>query len=212
MVVVPQVIEETQPEELEKYLMKLTKQNKKDVFVDFPYQNEAFPMSFEDQFQVYTLFGDYYENKYTIQVGEQTRSEKEWQNHVNRIRFKLEDKGIHCPPDKVNVLASCYKVSDVNFNAEYDDQYFFKVYDDRSTILPLSLMMRVRSPNHYMSVDVRTLSPDEEITQGTQLICAKLNMYGLLGRCVNRDRRSGNFKVKFDKASESAKVQDPFMG
>lgn len=37
-------------------------------------------------------------------------------------------------------------------------------------------------------------------------------MYGLLGRCVNRDRRSGNFKVKFDKAREAAKVHDPFMG
>lgn len=42
------MIEETQPEDLEKYLMKLTKQTKKDVFIDFPYQNEAFPMSFED--------------------------------------------------------------------------------------------------------------------------------------------------------------------
>ena len=48
MAVIPQCIEETQPEELEKYLMKLTKQQKKDVFIDFPYQLEAFPMSFED--------------------------------------------------------------------------------------------------------------------------------------------------------------------
>jgi len=48
MVVIPQAIEETQPEELEKYLMRLTKANKKDVFIDFPHQNEAFPMCFED--------------------------------------------------------------------------------------------------------------------------------------------------------------------
>ena len=44
------------------------------------------------------------------------------------------------------------------------------------------------------------------------MISAKLNMYGLIGRCVNRDRRSGNFKVNFDKARECAKVHDPFMG
>ena len=50
MVVIPQCIEETQPEELERWLIKLTKQNKKDVFIDFPYQREAFPMSFEDEF------------------------------------------------------------------------------------------------------------------------------------------------------------------
>jgi len=34
---IPQCIEETQPEELEKYLLKLSKQPRKDVFVDFPY-------------------------------------------------------------------------------------------------------------------------------------------------------------------------------
>ena len=73
-------------------------------------------------------------------------------------------------------------------------------------------MMRVRSPDHHMNVDTRTLSPDDEVTQGALLISAKLNMYGLIGRCVNRDRRSGNFKVNFDKAKECAKVHDPFMG
>lgn len=110
------------------------------------------------------------------------------------------------------MLASCYKVSDINFNTEYDDQYFFKVYDDRATYLPLSLMMRVRSPDHYMNMDTRTLKPDEEITPGSLLLSTKLNMYGLLGRCINRDKRNGNIKVHFDKSVESAKVHDPFMG
>ena len=76
MVVIPQCIEETQPEDLEKYLLKLSKAQKKDVFIDFPFQREAFPMQFEDRFSVYTLYGDYYENNYTIQITDQTRSEK----------------------------------------------------------------------------------------------------------------------------------------
>lgn len=67
LVVIPQCFEETQPEELEKYLLKLTKHARKDVFVGFPFQHEAFPMCFEDPLSVYTLYGDYYENKYTIQ-------------------------------------------------------------------------------------------------------------------------------------------------
>ena len=50
MVVIPQCIEETQPEILEAYLKKLVKAAKKDVYIDFPYQAEAFPMSFEDEF------------------------------------------------------------------------------------------------------------------------------------------------------------------
>ena len=110
--------------------------------------------------------------------------------------------GIHCPPDRVNVLASCYKVSDVNFNTDYEDQYFFKVYEERSTILPLSLVMQVRSPEHYMNIDTRVLQPDDEIRAGAPLLVCKVNMYGLMARCVNKDRRSGNFKVGFDKATE----------
>ena len=168
-------------------------------------------MSFEDKFSVYTLFGDYQENKYTIQIGDQTRSEKEWDAHVNRIRYKLEDIGIHCPPERTNVLVSCYKVSDINFNSDYDDQYFFKVYEERPTILPLSLMMRVRHPEHYMNLDKRALSPDDEIVPGTPAIVCKVNMYGLMGFSVNRDKRTGNFKVAIDKTTESSKVHDPFM-
>ena len=78
--------------------------------------------------------------------------------------------------------------------------------------MPLSVMMRVRSPEHYMNVDTRTLSPDDEIYPGSTLVACKVNIYGLLGKCMNKDRRSGNFKVSFDKAVEMAKVHDPFMG
>lgn len=63
-----------------------------------------------------------------------------------------------------------------------------------------------------MNVDTRTLTPDEEIAAGAMLLSSKLNMYGLLGRCLNKDRRSGNIKVNFDKSKECAKVHDPFMG
>lgn len=83
---------------------------------------------------------------------------------MKRIRYKLEDAGIHCPHGNINVLASCYGVKDINFNTDYEDQYYYKVYDDRSIILPLSLMMRVRSPEHYMNMDSRVLSPDDEVS------------------------------------------------
>ena len=56
------------------------------------------------------------------------------------------------------------------------------------------------------------MQPDDEIRAGAQLLICKVNMYGLMARCVNKDRRSGNFKVAFDKSNESAKVHDPFMG
>lgn len=79
-------------------------------------------------------------------------------------------------------------------------------------MLPLSLMMRVRSPEHYMNVDTRVLSPDDEIKPNAPLIVSKLNLYGLIGRCRGKDRRSGNVKIAFDKEQEFAKVHDPFVG
>ena len=67
LVRIPQCQEETQPEILEQFLWRLAKQSNKQVFVDLPYQREAFPMFFEDAFSVYTLFGDPNSNQFTIQ-------------------------------------------------------------------------------------------------------------------------------------------------
>ena len=72
-------------------------------------------------------------------------------------------------------------------------------------------MMRVRHREHSMNVDTRTLDHDTEVKNGSQAIICKVNMYGLMGKITSRDRRSGNFKVAFDKAQEAAKVHDPFM-
>lgn len=66
MVTVPQAIEETQPEELEKWLKKLVKQTNKEVFVGYPFNHEAFPMYFEDKFTIYTLFGEVEKNNFEI--------------------------------------------------------------------------------------------------------------------------------------------------
>lgn len=77
--------------------------------------------------------------------------------------------------------------------------------------MPFSLMMRVRHREHSMNVDTRTLDHDTEVKNGSQAIICKVNMYGLMGKITSRDRRSGNFKVAFDKAQEAAKVHDPFM-
>ena len=110
------------------------------------------------------------------------------------------------------MLCSVYKVSDVKFNPVYDDQYFFKEYEAYEQVMPLSLMMRVRARDHYLDVDTRVLSPDDEILPGSSLLVCKVNAYGLLGTCSSKDRRTGNIKINFDKEREAARVHDPFMG
>lgn len=64
MVTIPQAIEETQPEELERWLNKLAASANKEVYVGFPFPHEAFPMYFEDKFTIYTLFGDVAKNNF----------------------------------------------------------------------------------------------------------------------------------------------------
>ena len=200
LVTMPQCIEETQPEELEKYLLKLTKQNKKDVFIDFPYQREAFPTCYEDMFNIYTLFGDYYENKFTVQKNPQFKTEDEWISMVNRMRHNLREKGIYCPQDRLNVVVSCSKMAGVEFNAEFENPYFFKTYDEKPFQLPLSLMLRVRHNNHHLNIDTRINDRgDEELKSKTPVICLNLNMFGLIGTIENHDRRRNIFKVGFNK-------------
>lgn len=36
------------------------------MFINFPYQHEAFPVYFEDRYTIYTLYGDAYNNQYEI--------------------------------------------------------------------------------------------------------------------------------------------------
>ena len=55
---VPQCAEETQPEELERFLLQLVRQERRDVYVGFPYQLEAVPVRFDDPLSSYTLFLD----------------------------------------------------------------------------------------------------------------------------------------------------------
>lgn len=79
----PQCIEESQPEELEKYVNKLVNMPCKDVYVGFPFQQEAFAMYFEDKFTIYTLWGDVATNKFQLMKDKQFRTPEEWQRHVN---------------------------------------------------------------------------------------------------------------------------------
>lgn len=110
------------------------------------------------------------------------------------------------------MLVSVYKLHDIGFNTDYENQYFFKQYNDMPDVLPLSLLMRVRNRDHYLEMESRILSPTEDIRANSQLLICKVNAYGLIGNCLNRDRRTGNIKVGFNKVRESAKVHDPFIG
>lgn len=84
-------MEETQPEELEKWLNKLASSQNKEVFVGYPFLLEAFAMYFEDKFTIYTLFGDVAKNNFQILKDPQFRNEAEWNGLVTRTVAQLSD-------------------------------------------------------------------------------------------------------------------------
>ena len=128
------------------------------MFIDLPYQRESFPMFFEDAFSVYTLFGDPNSNQFTIQHAQQWRSPNEWEGLMKRVRYRLTERGIDCPIETTNVLVTCNKVQSVKFSGEYENHQFYKIYDEKADIVPLSLLVRRRDQGHYLNVDKRVNS------------------------------------------------------
>ena len=51
---------------MKEFVQRLAKQQDKAIYIDFPEEKEAFPMSFEDKFTIYTLYGDACSNQFEV--------------------------------------------------------------------------------------------------------------------------------------------------
>jgi len=142
----PQAIEESQPQELENYLKKLITQSNKEVYIGFPFQQEAFAMYFEDRFNIFTIYGDVETNNFQLMKDKQFRSPEEWQLYVNR---NLRQNGIFCPMSKVNVLVTCNITEGIEF--DYDSGTYYKIYKEKPDVLPFSLIMKKRDQRHPLN-------------------------------------------------------------
>ena len=101
-------------------------------------------MIFEDMFSVYTLNGDYRDNNFTVTRNNQYKTEDQWFSMVKRVRHNLTESGIYVAEDKLNVIVSCSQLSGMEFNNEFDNSYFFKTYDEKPSLVPFSLLVRMR--------------------------------------------------------------------
>ena len=81
---------------------------------------------------------------------------------VKRVRHNLTESGIYIAEDKLNVLVSCSQLSGVDFNNEFDNSYFFKTYDEKPSLVPFSLVVRMRHQNHYLNVEQRIMNRGDE--------------------------------------------------
>ena len=132
---------------------------------------------------------------------------------VKRVRHNLTESGIYFAEDKMNVIVSCSQLSGMEFNNEFDNSYFFKTYDEKPSLVPFSLLVRMRHQKHHLNVDERINGKgDTELKPGNSVVCLNLNMYGIMGKVVSYDQRRQLFKLAIDKQEEESKVHDPFLG
>lgn len=65
------------------------------------------------------------------------------------------------------MLVTCNRVEGVQFSSEYDNHYFYKAYEEKTEILPLSLLVRRRDPHHYLNVDARCKALEHDMPHGS---------------------------------------------
>lgn len=120
--------------------------------------------------------------------------------------------GIFCPVSKVNVLVTCNRVEGIEF--DYDSGCFYKTYKEHPDVLPLSLMMRKRDPNHPLSCLAQRVSnhAEREIKLQSNAICLNFDKFGLVGKVENVDIRQQMVTLNINKKHEESKVHDPFLG
>ena len=66
LVKAPQLPEEESTEALERFCNRYIQSSVREIYVDFPFQNEAFPVAFEDKDFVYNIMGDVYGGQFQV--------------------------------------------------------------------------------------------------------------------------------------------------
>lgn len=89
LIKIPQCPEDSSWEAFENSVYNFAKQEKKDMFIGYPFQFEAFPTIFEDDKNSFTLFGDVYTSVYKVHKEKQQLTEEKFDAFVKRNLYKL---------------------------------------------------------------------------------------------------------------------------
>lgn len=77
------------PEVLEKTLKQFVKSGSKSIYIGFPWQLEALPLTFEDDAYSYNLYEDKKKGMYIYDASEQRLKERQFDSMVKRSQNKL---------------------------------------------------------------------------------------------------------------------------
>lgn len=106
------------------------------------------------------------------------------------------EQGIYCPKESTNVLVTLSQLQNIEFDPQ---SWFYKTYKEKLDVIPISLLMKKRAPNHHMNMQARLTSDTKNIKKYQEAICLNLhNYYGLIGKVKQIDNRRNTVKVEFD--------------
>ena len=73
------------------------------------------------------------------------------------------------------------------------------------------MMMKTRSPNHYLGVNEKVSTQLGRFKPGMPTICFDEQLFGVLGKVKGKDMKQGTVKINVDREREQQKIHDPFM-
>jgi hypothetical protein len=76
------------------------------------------------------------------------------------------------------------------------------VYDEESILLPLSLVMHRRDPNHYLNVNQRCNSLLQFFQPASNVLCLNTQLFGVVGTLHAVNSSKGTVKITFEKKRE----------
>lgn len=203
---VPQYKEDTNGADFEDWIYKFAGSKLKELYVHFPWQIEAFPLYFEDPYSIYFLSGD--GGRVKVTKSRQTKTPQEFAGLIRTQRANLDSKGITLVGD-INTFVTVSPLKALEYDEGADELY--KLYEEESFTIPFNMMMKTRSPNHYLGVNERTATRLGRLKQGMPTICFNEQLFGVLGRLKNKDMRRGTVKVEINAEQEEKKIHDPFV-
>lgn len=137
----------------------------------------------------------------------QDKSEEEFRVHCNIIHQRMQEEGLFLP--EFNTLATVSTLRGVEYDEMRDQVY--KVYTDECLTVPVNVCMRKRSAAHPLNVNERCNAAHGRITAKAPALCFNQGLLGVIGTVKGTDPKRQQVRLVIDRASEEAKIHNPFL-
>jgi len=91
LTIIPQCKEDTDGALFENWIYTFAEQRGIELYVNYPQQVEAFPISFEDPFSVYKIEPNNQTGMFSVRKYRQDKNEEQFRIYCNGLRHRLED-------------------------------------------------------------------------------------------------------------------------